>query len=463
MGTGVNDANLAAGAFEYLTAGGQFQDGLIEQTTESASIGGEPFSVPAGPVSLSASFEHRTDKINAVVDEFSRTSQRTGSNYGPLKGQQSVTEGALETIIPLAKDAKFARSWDLSLAARSTDYEYSGPVTTYKIGTTYSPIDDIKFRVTHSRDIRAPNIQDLFAPAAGFSQALVDRVLNIQVPGRPFYTVEGNPDLKPEKADTIGVGIVVQPRFLPGFSASVDYWRVNIKDAIQPLQPQQVIDACFFNIAPSLCANTIRGADGNITSVLAFPINLATYDARGIDVESSYTMPMSDIAAGWRGDLSLRGFMTFYLKSYQDSVFAPPVDIAGSNFFGTSGAAANSLPDWKLNIAADYKLDRWSFSLAGRAFSDGTFNNNFVVCSSSCPPSTAANPTINANSVPGRVYVDAGVNYTFEFAQGSTANLFLSVKNVFDKDPPPLPSGANLATLYDVMGSVYRAGVRISW
>ena len=460
MGTGVNAANLAAGAFNWMTAGGQFEHGLIEQTTESASLNGEPFSLWAGPVSVAASVEHRTDKIDSTVDPYSAASQRLSSNYAPLAGQQSVTEGALETVIPLAKDLAFAKDWDLSLAARATDYQISGYVTTYKFGTTYSPIDDIRLRITRSRDIRAPDIQDLFAAPAGFSASLLDRFLNIQVPGRPYYTVQGNPDLKPEKADSTDIGIVLQPRFLPGFRASVDYWDVNIKDAIQALQAQQVVDACYYQIVPSLCANILRGADGNIASVLAFPVNLARFDTRGIDMEASYRMPLSNIVSSWAGNFSLHGFATLYLRAYQNSEFAPPVDLAGSNFYGTSGAAANAIPKWKTDLTATYQLSGWSFSLTGRGFSDGTINNNYIACTSSCPASTLANPTINNNSMPGRLYLDANVDYTFDVGKGSTGEVFFSVKNALNADPPPIPGGGSLATLYDVLGTVFRAGVR---
>jgi outer membrane receptor protein involved in Fe transport len=386
------------------------------------------------------------------VDEYSAGSQRTGGNYGPLSGEQSVTEAALESILPLAEKL------DLSLAARATDYEYSGSVTTWKIGTTYSPTDAITFRLTRSRDIRAPNIRDLFAAPAGFGGGAVDRFQgNAPVVGG-FFTVQGNPDLRPEKADTTGVGIVLQPRSLPSFGASVDYWSVNIEDAIQELQAQDVVDACYYEIDTAACSRIERGADGNIAFIRSAPLNLAKYDARGVDVELSYRKSI------WSGDFSLRSLMTFYLRSVQESPFSPRIDLAGTNAFATSGAAANSLPNWKLNVTAAYELDRLSFSLTGRGFDDGEFNNPngmYTVCESACPPVTGGNPTINYNSMPGRFYLDANVNYELDFRGGSNATLFFSVKNALDKDPPPLPSGPNVA-MYDVMGTVYRAGIRIS-
>jgi hypothetical protein len=165
----------------------------------------------------------------------------------------------------------------------------------------------------------------------------------------------------------------------------------------------------------------------------------------------------------WPGSLSLHAFMTFYLQSVQESPFSPRVDVAGSNVFATSGAAANALPNWKLNVTADYAVDDWTISLTGRAFDDGEFNNTngmYVVCTAGCPAVVVGKPTINYNDMAGRFYLDASVKYGFEFGNAK-AEAFVSIKNLFDNDPPPLPAGANLATLYDTLGRVYRAGVRI--
>ncbi len=222
-----------------------------------------------------------------------------------------------------------------------------------------------------------------------------------------------------------------------------------------------MIDACYYQIVPSVCGNITRGTDGNISTILAFPVNLAQFDTRGIDVEASYRKSLSDIVSSWPGELSLHGLATVYLRAYQDSRFVPPIDIVGSNYFGTAGTNADAVPNWKLNITAAYHVNRWSFSLTGRGFGDGTLTLSapFTACTSGCPPATAANPTINNNSMPGRLYLDANVNYAFDFGKDSTGEFFFSVKNALDSNPPPVPTVSN-AMLYDLLGSVYRAGVR---
>lgn len=462
MGVGVNDENVSKGAFDWLTGGGfGFERGLIEETTMAASVTGEPFSLFAGPVSLAMSVERRTDEIHAVVDPFSLGGLRFAGNYAPLDGEQSVTEGALEALVPLAKNQSWAEHLDLSLAARFTGYELSGYVTTWKVGATYTPVDIVKLRFTRSRDIRAPNLQDLFqAPSIGAIGSMVfDRFRNENTPGSMVSGVSGNPNLVPEKADTTGIGFVLAPRFVDGFTISVDYWDVSIKGAIQPITAQQVMDSCFNQTIPALCPNIVRNADGTVQSIATYQINLAVQDVEGIDLEASYRMPVSRINSNWRGDLSLHGLMTFYLRNYQDTTFVVPTDVAGQN------GGSDATPSWKFRATVTYSLDPVSVALTARGLSSGKINNAYIECASMCPAATTANPTINNNRIAGRFYLDANVNYKIVMSEVTTADLFLSVRNVFNASVPPMPvpffyAYSLTSSVYDAFGSLYRAGIR---
>ena len=461
MGIGVNQGNEAAE--KYINNGGLggYAHGLIQQTTYAASVTGEPFAVWAGPVSIALSIEHRKDKIDIKSDIPSTTGAHILGNEPALFGKQSVTEGAVETLIPLAKGESWARAWDLSLGARFTGYELSGFVSTWKVGTTYAPIDDIKFRFTRSRDIRAPNLQELFTPVnimSGSGQ-LVDRTL----PGSPSYAVNrqnstGNPSLKPERADTTGIGVVLSPTLLSGFTASADFWDVNIDGAINQLTTQQVIDLCTGRM-PSLCANLTRDpATGLITEIKTFGINLATQDVRGIDLEASYRASLSDVVTTWPGAVSLHGLMTFYLRNYQDNTFQLPTNKVGEN-------ATNTPPNWKLTVTASYALDPVTVSLTGRAVSAGVINATYIQCTSGCPTSTADHTTIDNNHLGGRAYLDANVSYKFLAGESSTAEMFFSVKNIFDNSFPAVPTSfltsiSATSPLYDPLGTVFRTGIR---
>ena len=142
---------------------------------------------------------------------------------------------------------------------RATDYSTSGYVTTWRVGATWQPIEDIRFRVTRSRDIRAPNLNELFAagtantdsvsnpffnPVTGVATPLNGVVYNT-AEHRLFGARHGQSEPGPEKADSWNIGGVISPRFLPGFSASVDYFRIDLEGAIDSLSAQNIVNLCF--------------------------------------------------------------------------------------------------------------------------------------------------------------------------------------------------------------------------
>ena len=430
---------------------------LIELEAYNGSITGEPFSLWAGPVSIAASFEHRWNGNRSVIDTQSSTPDRLQGVNQSVNGAQSVTEGALETLIPLATNESWAQNWDLSLATRFTSYELSGNVTTWKVGTTFAPIDDVKFRLTRSRDIRAPNMFELFVtPGAVTGTTIIDKENGSSYPIRSGSV--GNPSLEPEKADTTGIGIVLAPRFLDGFTASVDYWDVDIGGAIRSLSGQQIEDTCFETKAANACNAIMRDPTTHlITAINAQPINLAVQDMRGLDIEATYRRPLSALFSDWDGDLSLHGLMTVYLRNYQDDKLNPPTNHVGE---------VGSPPFWKATVTATYALDPFVFSLTGRAVSHTRINSEYIECTSGCPASTSAHNTINNNRVAGRAYIDANFTYKFNVGANTQSEFFLSVRNILNNDPPVnLPSSLYSSqvgsyTLFDQLGTVYRAGIR---
>ena len=468
IGVGVNNGNIAGWNYINNNGLGSLQHGPVKQQTYAASVTGEPFSIWAGPVSLALSFEHRHDEVHVTADAQSLApgGGHILGNVPALDGETSVTEGAVETLVPLAKGESWAQAWDLNLAARFTSYQTSGFVTTWKIGSTYAPIDDLKFRFTRSRDIRAPNIQELYLPISTSSAQpqIIDRLL----PNSPQYALgtqqsTGNPNLVPEKADTTGIGVVLSPTFLSGFTASVDYWDVNINGALYPLTVQQIIDLCANGQNTSVCPNITRNPNtGLIQQVKTFSINVATQDVRGLDVEASYRMAMDSLISSWRGNLSLHGNMTFYLRNYQNNTFQTPTNHLGEN---QSSGSGNGPPDWKLTMTASYNLEPITVALTGRAISPGVFDATYIECTSGCPVSTTDHPTINNNHIAGRFYLDANVNYKFNVGDNANAEIFVSAKNLFNNDPPPVTTqyyanAAASASLYDSLGTVYRMGLR---
>jgi len=463
FGIGVNSSAVV----DYLTGNGarDYREEEFTQDVAAFSVNGEPFSTWAGPVSVALGAEHRRDEVSGVNDPISQASDWYIGNYKVFSASNKVTEGFLETVVPLAKDKAWAEKLDLNAAVRFTDYETSGNVTTWKGGLTYSPISDITLRGMRSRDIRAPNLQELYNAGAGGFPGVINPFRDGQSELTVTSTV-GNPNLVPEESEYTGAGIVLQPRFIPGFSASVDYWNLDIDKAIGTITAQQTIDQCYAGNA-SVCEALTFGAGNLIDLIRLQPFNLVNQLARGVDYEATYSLPMDSLVSSWGGNVALRFLATNYLKNYSSNGINTPTDTAGQNT--TSGSVAGP-PDWRWNASINYTNDRVATSLTARGISSGTYLNSNIVCSSACPESSADNRTVDNNSISGAIYLDASVGYKFGSSDGVASEVYLNVRNLTNKDPvivAPGPGGfayespAANASLYDVLGRIYRLGFRV--
>ena len=207
-------AHAAAGAIAYVT-GRAAQDTGLHENVVAASIRGEPFSLPAGPVSIAAGAEYRTEQYSANSDTPSLTNSYWLGNYKPGFGKYDVSEEFIDAVFPILKDLPFFKTLDFEGAVRGTNYSTSGQVWTYKAGLSWTVNDDLRFRATHSRDIRAPNLNDLFLGGQANSAVFLDPqhanagVTSLQI-------AEGNSALKPEIASTDSLGVALSPPLVRG-------------------------------------------------------------------------------------------------------------------------------------------------------------------------------------------------------------------------------------------------------
>ena len=461
FGIGVN----SKAAIAYVT-GDPHRDEFFRQNVEAASISGDPFSDWAGKVSIAAGIEHRYESVSGDATANDLAGVYYATNYRPTFGNYSVTEGFLETVIPLAKDLPFAQLLELNGGGRATDYSTSGFVTTWKVGLVWRPIDDIMLRATQSRDIRAPNLNDLYNAGTIQNNSLNSLVAGTDVQYQS--DTRGNPDLKPEAGVSTDIGIVLQPSFLPALNLSVDYWNVDIKNAISSISVSQIDLLCAQGGA-SFCAALNPGTvnqgtliPGMINTINVQPFNLAEQLVRGLDFEGSYHFPLSGVFGPLLGDVSLRALATKTIKDYSNNTLTVPTDIAGANGSG--------MPTWRFTTSMTYDLNGFSTSLTARGISSGTYNNTWVQCTSGCPASTVNNPTANVNTLAGAIYFDLSASYKFDLAKSdSSLEVFMNIKNLSNRDPVIVaggPSGIPFDTvstnpsLYDSLGRVYEAGVR---
>ncbi|MEP6784485.1 MAG: TonB-dependent receptor [Sphingomonadales bacterium] len=469
---GVGAANPAAVA--YVLYNGLQPLRTQELTQDVAAINfstNNLFDIWAGPVSIAFGAEYRNESVDGFVDPLFQPIVTGGvtsgtwiyGNYLATKGEYNVKEAYLETVVPIIKGI------DFNGAVRATNYSTSGTVTTWKAGLTWQPIDDIKLRGTISRDIRAPNLGELFAPGVG-------RTNTVNVPtivaGLPATRTDqfnestvGNSALVPEIAQTYAAGAIFTPNFLPGFNFSVDYYNITLDGAISSLTAQTLIDQCYtLNITSACSFISTTGGRGvttpglAVTSIEIKPINFVTVKTSGVDFEASYRRQIGP------GTLGLRALASYAISLYTNNGIDVPTEAAGQNGGG--------LPTWTYRLSAGYDMDSGlGLQFIGRGVSAGVYDNSYVVCSTSCPVSTVANRTVNQNSIAGAFYLDFNINYSFKI-DTAKGQVFLAVKNLFDTDPVLVgngPTGNNTPAypqtnraLYDVLGRVFRLGVRFS-
>ena len=408
----------------------------------------------AGPIGVAFGAEWREESIDGFVDPQFVSGWKYG-NYKVTTGKVDVNEYYFETVVPVVSNLEF------NGAARYTDYSTSGGVTTWKAGITYAPISDVTLRVTQSRDIRAPNLSELYDAGTARTNAVA-----INGQSTPFIqNLQGTPTVGPEEADALGVGVVLQPSFLPGFALSVDYYDIEVDGVISFINAQGVADACLIFKVASYCDNLRYGPTGALQYIDLEYENLNSLISEGVDLETSYTIGVDELFDRGVGDISIRYLGTNYLKNITDDGVTA-IDDAGRN--------TGSTPDWLHRLSLRYTLNEWTFNLTGRGHSDGVVDNAYIECSTGCPPSVAPNFTINDNSIDGEWFFDAYVARGFTLGQ-SNAEVFLSVKNVFDTDPVLMPFPSNQGAenraayfmtnrgLMDMVGRNFRMGMRVDF
>lgn len=449
--------SLTTNVTDYVTGTQSFSATYI-QDAAGASIQGEPFSTWADKVSIAGGLEYRKESVDGTSDAISQLRNSAyligGFQYGnpkPINGSYNVKEAFVETIVPLAKEQLWTRSLDLNAAVRRTDYSTSGLVTTWKAGLTYRPIDSLLFRGTKSRDIRAANLNELYASSTILAFGATDfGLLTNGVPTTYNATqvTTGNANLLPEEADTKTFGVSWQPGFLSGLRASVDYFDIAISEGITARTAQTIVNSCYGQsgsaLNPADCLLIQRDATtGRITAVNTFPINDLLQTTKGIDYEVGYSTGLPSWLSG--GTLGVRVLATQVMKLTNVGI-----DRAGEIGTGTS------TPRWRGNLAATFQKGAWTVFGQARYIDSGTYDNTFAATA------------IADNVVPSRTYVDTTIQYDFPLQAVSRLQLYGRVTNLLDKDPPVLANANQNASptntaLFDVGGRSFALGLRLDF
>lgn len=441
LGTGV----MSAASIDY-ALGNPWRDEKFEEIVSGVNLSMTPFATWAGDVNIAVGGEYRDERVSGYVPTEYQSGWSVG-NFLPTFGGYNVKEAYLETEVPLAKGLSF------NGAVRGTDYSTSGYVTTWKIGGTWQPVQDILFRATQSRDIRAPNINELYQAGTSRTTSILDPAT-----GNTDTVLEmttGNSKLKPEKANSTVVGSVITPRFAPGLSISVDWFHIKLKDAIEQFYSQDIVDQCYQG-DQSFCSAVSADPTGQRDLYIkASPFNFSQITTSGIDIDAAYQFPVRRIFPNANGTFTIHGQASNYLSYIADSGLSPAINTAGDI---TSGP-----PKWIYRFSATYNTSDFSVTAIARGISSGNYSNSYVQCTSNCPAYNAYFPTIDNNHVRGNFYFDMNFTYKLKYQNFGNMQVFLNVTNLANSHPILVPESGLAAdsTYSNLLGRTFRGGVRI--
>ena len=424
--------------------------------------------------------EYRKEKLSLSPDQSFQTGDLTGQGAPtlPVDGSFRVLEGFVEAQLPIIQSS-FIEDLTLGLGYRKSYYKLGNggkfDTNTYKATAELAPIRDVRFRGAYNRAVRAPNIQELFSPqfvglsgssdpCAGFvitasdfgclAQGLAVGQITPTNPAEQYNSLlGGNPNLRPEKATTKTVGVVLQPSFLPRFALTVDYFNINLKRAIQGFGADAVLADCVANatatFTPASCALVNRDPAGSIflTSggfVADTPVNVGGIKTDGFDVNSSYSQRL-----GGLGNLSLSFVGTRLRRYITNNGLTDPYDCAGYYGAVCSGGTVSSsapLPRWRHKARATLQLPfglgvsaQWR--MMGKVRHERTSDDETL----------AGAPPIVSRNIKAQHYLDLATTYTLF----DRVNLRAGVNNVFDNDPPLITSSSGSCPTGPCSGNTY--------
>jgi len=474
--------NITQEAIDY-THRTLMEDFGYTQHVAAANVQGNLFEgIGAGPIGLAAGAEYRRDTGNVTHGDQPFYDQFALSYQLDFAGKQETLEGYSELNVPLLRDLPLANYLEVNGAIRQTHTKstnkldgnsQSQNITTWKLSGVYNPISWLRLRATRSRDIRVAGFRELYIrQSLNPGEGLGGTVINRWTDNPADVTASlggGNVGLQPEKANTWTLGLVLQPEdVISGLRFSADWYEIELNDAINSnVGNQTVVDLCWqYGQYCNRIEGTSDGAGGfsDITYIDNTAANYAQIAVRGVDFELDYQFGLDRFNADWDGALNLRGIAAYLYDFVVDSG-ASSQDYAGQS--GPLGAFVdyNPAPYWILNGWLTYTNNPFTFTVQTRYIGSGAYRRDWTG-----PQDEGYDPTqpnsVNDNRVPARVYLNLSASYAIEFGNDRQVEIFGSIQNLFDTDPPIAPGGNGGATnpvYFDVAGAAFRTGLRFRY
>ena len=442
--------NMSAAAKAYFL--GDIRKPLKTLQRELAlDLTGEPLSLWAGPVSLAGGASYREERTRQLNDGTEAGFAFAG--YPAFSGGTDVREVYLQTVVPLTRDLVFARSIDLDLAARWVRYSGIGSELPWKVGLNWMPVQGLRFRLSKSEDIRAPNVLELNLPQ--FEGGIVPQVNPLPngvpqfnslgvAPGQTVAVREmggGNPALEPEIAHTTSFGLVFQPPSLQGLTASIDRYRIRIADAITTLPTTTIVQDCAAGNAAT-CGLIGYSTVSSLPTVAVISLNAQSFVTSGFDTEARYGFRIAG------GEATVRALLN-YITEYEQTV-------PGASSQDLLGDTTSGLPKLQGDLSVTYRRGSTTAFVSGVYIGGGTYRKSMSA-------------DIQNNHVPHVWYVDATVDQRLASVCGE-CSVYAAVSNLFDQRPPHpgygmytnIESSFFTGVPYDRVGRFFKVGLRMA-
>lgn len=436
------------------------------QESFTANLSGDLFELPAGPVGMATGIEVRKEEGWRDPDSLTVASIANTNQQDPIAGEYLAKEAFVEFAVPLLADTFLAQSLTLNAAGRYSDYDLFGSDTNYKIGLDWQVVPSLKIRANYATAFRIPNIPELFGgvaegnltttdPCSGWSSQPSTSVIyqNCQASGVPvgyvqlgntiLTTVGGNPDLEPEDARTLTIGAVWTPEFVSGLTLTLDYFKIDIDNAIQRIDGSTKLSVCYDTpgLAHEFCSSetfTRNPLTGEVDFLSSQPVNAATERVSGVDLGVLYEFGLADWTNTLAWDVS-------YLNNYDVRPFDGADEI---QYAGKITGGRGSYAQWRSFASLTTERGPWS----------GTYSVQYI---GRADDINAAEGDIGDHA-PSLTYHNAQAKYAF----GEQADIAVGVDNLWDKQAPFIQSwtDANTDTMtYDLLGRRWNVKLTYRW
>jgi iron complex outermembrane recepter protein len=378
-------------------------------------------------------------------------------SFADVDGEFDVKEVFAESLIPLLSGLPGIQQLNITPAVRWADYEPSGGIWAYKLGLDWEINDQLRFRATGSRDVRAATLAERFDQQRASGMVVDDPA------GFGSYrfsqTNGGNPNVAPEEADTITAGFVYQPSWLNGFTMTLDWYDISIADAIGRLNTQDIIVRCFQG-ATSLCPLITRDSTGVITDVANVYININEERANGIDLELNYNRNLDgtwlDLFEDRTESVNVR-FLGSQLMERSTLIPGAPKNDAVGEIPPGGDIRQSAYPEFVFTTSLAYSSGPLTARIQTRYYDGGVVEKDDEA---GVLVGGVLYPAVDDNSVPESWWTDFRLSY-----QRGGWEYFGHVINLFDTDPPASPrlAARGNTQFYDTKGQRFVVGARFQF